>query len=57
VNSVVILPFVSGCIAVGFAIYWAKRAGNATNEPVVILKESGRLTEAVRRLYSVSAPP
>jgi hypothetical protein len=55
VNSVVILVFGSGFIAVGFAIYRGKRAGNATNEPVVILNQSGRLTEAVPRLYSFGA--
>lgn len=56
-NSVVILLFVLGCIAVGFAIYRARSAGNATNEPVVISRESGGLTETVRRLYSVETAP
>jgi len=57
VNSVVILLFVFGCVAVGFAIYRAKRAGNATNEPVAISKEAGSLTETVRRLYAIEATP
>ena len=57
VKSVVILLFIFGCVAVGFAIYWARRAVNPTNEPVVALKESGGLTEAVRRLYALETTP
>ncbi len=57
-KSVVILLFVFLCVAaVGFAIYRAKRTANAVNEPVVISKESGSLTETVRRLYSVETTP
>ncbi len=56
-KSVMILLLVIGCIAVVFSVYWARRAVNATNEPVVTLKESGGLTETVRRLYALEATP
>jgi hypothetical protein len=56
-ESVMILLLVIGCIAVVFAVYWARRAVNATNEPVVTLKESASLTDTVRRLYAVETTP
>jgi hypothetical protein len=57
VKSVTILLLVIGCIAVVFAAYWARRAVNATNEPVADLKESGSLTETVRRLSAFETTP
>jgi hypothetical protein len=52
-ESVVILLFVFGGVAAGFAIYWVRRGGGATKEPAVVLKESAGLTETVRRLYAI----
>jgi hypothetical protein len=57
VKSVTILLLVIGCIAVVFVAYWARRAVTATNEPVANLKESGSLTETVRRLYALETTP
>jgi hypothetical protein len=52
-----ILLLVIGCIAVVFGVYWARRAVNATPEPVVTLKESASLTDTVRRLYALETTP
>jgi hypothetical protein len=57
VKSVVIVLFVFGCVALGFAIYRARRAGKATNQPAAISKEPPSLTETVRRLYGVETTP
>jgi hypothetical protein len=52
-ESVVIVLFVFGCIAVGFAIYRAKRGGRATKQPGDVPRQSPGLTETVRRLYAM----
>jgi hypothetical protein len=51
VKSVVVLLFVLGCVAVVYAVYLARRI---PNEPAVT---SGSLTETVRRLFALEAPP
>jgi hypothetical protein len=56
-KSVVMLLFVFGCVAVVYAVYWAGRAVSATKEASVIFKESGSLSETVRRLYAHETTP
>jgi hypothetical protein len=51
------LLFVFGCVAVVYAAYWASRALSATKEAAIIFKESGSLTETVRRLYAHETTP
>ena len=57
VKSVVVLLFIFGCVAVIYAVYRARRTVNATNGPAAIFKESGNLTETVRRLYAHETTP
>ena len=56
-NSVVMLLFIFGSVAVIFAVYWARRGVNAKNKPAVIVDESSNITETVRRLYFQETPP
>jgi len=57
VKSVVVLLFIFGCVAVIYAVYRVRRTVNATNGPAAIFKESGNLTETVRRLYAHETTP
>src|SRR6267378_8088631 len=51
------LLFVFGCVGVVYAVYRSRRAVNATNEPTVISRDPGSLTETVRRLYADETTP
>jgi hypothetical protein len=57
VKSVLMLLFVFGCVGVVYAVYRSRRAVNATNEPTVISRDPGSLTETVRRLYADETTP
>ena len=56
-KSVLMLLFVFGCVGVVYAVYRSRRAVNATNEPTVISRDPGSLTETVRRLYADETTP
>jgi hypothetical protein len=51
------LLFVFGCVGVVYAVYRSRRAVNATNEPTVISRDPGSLTETVCRLYADETTP
>ena len=56
-KSVVMLLFVFGCVAVVYVTHWSRRAVSATKEASVLFKETGSITETIRRLHAHESMP